>query len=979
MSPLSPRKQGGNRRAALHADACTPWPLNRRARALAAALCIGFTSLPALAQPLPLADPRVAWSTADTAHFRVHYRSAQRAQAEAVAQAAERVWPQVTQGLDWQVRGRTELVVYNEFDRANGFTTPLPFNMIGVFLAPPDESELLDNSNWLDLLLVHEFTHAVHLDKVLGAPAVGQSIFGNVPWFIPNLFQPRWMLEGLAVYNESKPDSGHGRLKAPLFEAWLRAERKKGFISLRELNADGRNLPSNKQYLYGAYFYEYLARTYGADKPAMLVDYMSANNVFTPRLYSAPLGATGKTMDALWEGFIADLTQQVDARAQPIVAQPEVGGNPVAGPLLDVNSVAALPGSAGGGWLAVVGDGLHGMQLTRISSTGERERVVRVLRGARVDVAADGTVLVTQPDTCNKYYLAYDVYRLEGSRLRQLSRCAHLRRATQVAGQVLALQLVAGRTRLVQLAEGDGELRVLWEPSDGTELLDLAGAPEGKHLRLLTHRGADWRVVELDLNQPGTAPKTLVRQDRPIRNLRQGAAGLELIATAGGAPNVWRLQGAQLQRLTNSHTAVMAHAGTAGDGSLLNVTLDPQGVLVRRLVQPAVLQSVPAIVEALEAAAVPASPAETANPAGSGLTVLGEGRDYAALRSVYPRYWLPAIAFDRGLSAFGASTSGSDALGCHRYAALAQWETSQKELIGAFEYQFAGSHGVAVQRQLAVQAWTGSAGKETTTVYDRTTKAQWLSLIPFSRIDRHVVLGVGAAAEWNDRVNLVNGTTTRRLDERLVAGLLDLDFSASDRYAEGPYRGFRFTGLVESYKPLVGGDPLRYDGTVARADLSGFVPVGRSVLAARYTEARARSRTEPFQLGGATDILLQLGPTLNVRNLSLRGYGGDEQALRGQNARVASVEWRTPLADIDRHFMLPAVGINRLSAAAFFDVGGAWNTGSGPDQWRRSVGFELLGEVRLLYSVGVQLRLGVAKGLDEPKGTRAYLSTGRSF
>ena len=93
-------------------------------------------------------------------------------QAEAVARAAERIWPQVTQALNWQVRGRTEIVVYNEFDVANGFTTPLPFNMIGVFLAPPDEGELLDNSTWLNLLLVHEFTHAVHLDKVRGVPRV---------------------------------------------------------------------------------------------------------------------------------------------------------------------------------------------------------------------------------------------------------------------------------------------------------------------------------------------------------------------------------------------------------------------------------------------------------------------------------------------------------------------------------------------------------------------------------------------------------------------------------------------------------------------------------------------------------------------------------------------------------------------------------------------------------------------------------------
>jgi hypothetical protein len=946
-------------------------PLLRRAWALVAVLCLGLGALPATAQPL--ADPRVDWSTADTDHFRVHYRSTQRTQAEAVARAAERIWPQVTQALNWQVRGRTEIVVYNEFDLANGFTTPLPFNMIGVFLAPPDEGELLDNSTWLDLLLVHEFTHAVHLDKVRGVPRVLQAIFGNVPWFIPNVFQPGWMLEGLAVYQESKPEAGQGRLKAPLFEAWLRAERKKGFISLRELNADGRTLPLNKQYLYGAYFYEFLARKYGADAPLKLVEHMSGNIGFAPRLHGAPWSATGKMMDELWDEFLADLAQQVDTRAQPIVAQPEAVGTALAGPLFDVGSVAALPATAGGGWLAVVEDGLHGSQLLRINAKGERERVTRVLRGARLDVAADGTVLVAQPDICNTLYYGYDVYRLEVGRLKQLTRCGHLRRATQLKGQVYALQLVAGRTRLVQLAEGAAEPRVLWEPADGTELLDLAGAPDGQRVRLLTHLGPDWRVVELDVTQAGAAPQTLVRQNRPIQGLRQGAAGLELIATVGGTANVWRLQGTELQRLTHSHTAVVAHAGTAADGSLVSVTLDPQGVALQRLAQPAVLQTAPAILEA------PAAAAPAATAAGAGLGELGEGRSYSALRALYPRSWLPAITSDRGLTAYGASTSGADALGWHRYGALVQYESSQKELIGSFEYQFAGSHGLAFQRQLTAQAWTGSTGDETTTVYDRTSKAQWLSLFPFSRLEPGVVLGVGAAGEWKDRVNLLGNTTTRRQDERLLAALLDLDFSASDWYAEGPNRGFRYTGLVESYKPLAGGDPNRYDGTVARADLAGFIPVARSVLAARFTEARARGRTEPFQLGGATDELLQLGPTLNVRNLSLRGYRGDEAVLRGQNARVATVEWRTPLADIDRHFMVPAVGINRLSAAAFFDVGGAWSTGNGPDKWRRSVGFELLGEVRLLYALGLQLRLGVAHALDEPKGTRAYLRAGRAF
>ncbi len=950
-----------------------------RAWAFAAALILGLVQAPAIAQPL--ADPRVDWSTADSDHFRVHYRSTQRNQAEAVARAAERIWPQVTQALNWQVRGRTEIVVYNEFDMANGFTTPLPFNMIGVFLAPPDEGELLDNSTWLDLLLVHEFTHAVHLDKVRGVPRVLQMIFGNVPWFIPNIFQPGWMLEGLAVYQESQPEAGIGRLKAPLFEAWLRAERKKDFISLRELNADGRTLPLNKQYLYGAYFYEFLARKYGADAPLKVVEHMSGNVGFAPRLHGAPWGATGKMMDELWDEFIADLTQQVDARARAIVAQPEAVGTALAGPLFDLESVAALPAAAGGGWLAVVQDGLHGTQLLRIAANGVRERVARVNRGARLDVAADGTVLVAQPDICNTLYYGYDVYRLEGSRLKQLTSCGHLRRATQLSGRVYALQLLAGRTRLVQLAEGKGDPRVLWEPTDGTELLDMVGGPDGKSVRLLTHLGPDWRVVEIDTAQTSAAPRLLVRQGRPIQGLRQGASGLELIATLGGTANVWRLQGTELQRLTHSHTAVVAHAGTAADGSLVSVTLDPQGVVLQRLAQPLVLQTAAAVVEPASPSAAPAVSAmvSAAAPVGPGLAGLGEGRNYSALRALYPRSWLPAITSDRGLTAYGASTTGADALGWHRYAALAQWESSQKELIGSFEYQFAGSHGVAIQRQLAAQAWTGGTGDETTTVYDRTTKAQWLSLFPFSRLERGIVLGVGAAAEWSDRVNLLNDSTTRRRDERLVAALLDLDFSAGDWYSEGPNRGFKATGLVESYKPLAGGDLLRYDGTVGRGDLAGFIPIGRTVLAARFTEARAKGRTEPFQLGGATDELLQLGPTLNVRNLSLRGYRGDEPELRGRNARVASIEWRTPLADIDRHFMVPAVGINRLSAAVFFDIGGAWNTGGSPDQWRRSVGFELLGELRLLYALGLQLRVGVAQALDEPKGTRGYLRAGRSF
>lgn len=950
----------------------------------------------------PLADPRVDWFSADSAHFRVHFRAGQRAQAEAVARAAEAVYPRVTEALQWTPRTRTEIVLYSEFDVANGFATPLPYSFMGVFLAPPDEGQLLTNSAWFDMLLVHEFTHIVHLDKLRGAPRLLQRIFGNVPWFIPNLFQPGWAIEGVAVFAESEPALGRGRLRGPWFEAFLRAEQSRGWISLREINADGRRLPVGKQYLYGAYFMEFLDRRYGDKAIGALVEQYSGNIV--PRLHSAPWAATGKMMDELWEEFLADLGQQLDARSQALRAQPEQLGEAMGPVLFQVDSLAALPGD--GGWLLVAGDGLRGTHLWRITPQGRQERLTRVNAGTRLSVAADGSVLLAQPDICDKLNYTYDLYRLQDARLRRLTHCAHLRRAVQAGGQLFALQLLAGETRLVRVDAGTGAVSSLLAPGqppadapgtpgapgDGDELLDLTASPDGRQLFVVARRAGDWRVLALDPSATTTQPQVVVRLASPISSLRHGAAGLEMVLVEGGVPNVWRLEGNELLRLTHSHTAVQLHAGSAADGSLASAVLVPGGSQLMRLPQPAVLQRMsamaPVVAEATAttpaqgiAAQNGASGAHTGTTPDAGL--LQPERPYSALRSMFPRSWLPAVTVDRGLTAYGASTNGGDALGWHRYAALAQVETSQRELTGSVEYLFAGSHGLSLSRTLVARAWNRVDEEDEVTVFDRSTGLQWLSVFPFSRLERRVNLGLGLAMDRSERVDLPAGTRVQRHDERLLAGLLDVDLSGSDWFSDGPNRGARAGLLFESYKPLQGGDERRYDGHVLRADLRAWLGLGRGVLALRFTEARARGRTESFQLGGSTDELLQLGVSLNQRELSLRGYRGDEPSLQGPNARVATLELRWPLADIDRHAMVPPFGINRLSGVLFADVGGAWGDGeSRPGRYSRGVGFELVGELKLLYALALQLRLGVAQGLDAPPGqrkTRGYLTAGRAF
>jgi hypothetical protein len=105
---------------------------------------------------------------------------------------------------------------------------------------------------------------------------------------------------------------------------------------------------------------------------------------------------------------------------------------------------------------------------------------------------------------------------------------------------------------------------------------------------------------------------------------------------------------------------------------------------------------------------------------------------------------------------------------------------------------------------------------------------------------------------------------------------------------------------------------------------------------------------------------------LNSRDIALRGYQGNEAALQGRSARVASLEWRQPLADLDRHAMVPPLGINRLSAALFIDAGRAWTPGAAPladaPAYHRGVGLELLAELKLAYSIGLQARPGLGPG-----------------
>lgn len=897
-------------------------------------------------------DPDLRWRTLHTEHFSVHFAEQHRAQARIAAAVAERVYPRITGMLAWQPAARTHVVILDAADFANGFASPLPFNYSGIFLSPPDEGELLQNRDWLELVLTHEFFHIVHLDKAHGRPLALRGIFGRLPPLFPNLLEPGWMIEGLAVYAESEAPSGYGRLGHSYFEGMMRAERSRGLRSLREVNAEGRGFPHNRDYLYGSYFFAFVRERYGQDAITQLIENYSGN-VVPFRVNSNPVRATGKPMAALWVEYHDWLRMRF--RPRP--------GNAAEGQVLVRAFSLSSPalGRDGTRWY-VQGDGYTRPRLMRQAGGGPAEVIRETEEQARVAASGD-SVLLAEPDICRNHNFVYDLYEIgaRGGRKR-LADCARTRFAAPLDdGRVAAVRVVAGEAEIVVLDQHGALEQSIYRATRGESLSGLAAKGETVVVtRLLEGR---WSILEITRGRSSVLVSDAAVKHSP----RFGDTPDEVffVADYGKVYDVWsvRRDNPALSRWTQAANGIREISAPVG-GEMLLTTIEADGAALR-------LHRLPAV--PFETRAVAPLPAPSA-PFAEDPAPLAD-QPYSPWSSLRPRAWLPLVELADGAVALGALTYGQDALGLHQYFVAPLYELTQRQLLGTAEYVYEGRHGVLLNRSLTVKSSspkTGLVDREIT-AYSIREHAQWVSTWRHLALNQRFYWGLGAALE-QERLHHVDDGISQVQNERVLALVAGIDTRRSQWLSEGPSQGQQLRLFAETSNGL----NAAYSGNVYRADWRGHVALGKSVLALRWNEAYGQANAEPFELGGSKSDDFTILPVLNQREFALRGYGNGEPALTGHRARIVTTEWRVPLADVDRHFMVPPLGLNRVALNLFLDLGAAWERGREPD-YHRGVGVELVSEPRLGYLFGWLARAGVAKGLDAPGSTRAYLRLGRSF
>ncbi len=281
---------------------------SRRALACLAAAASLFLPAPALAASL---DPALKWTTAETDHFVVYWYQGEELAAQRLLQIAEPIHHKVTTALGWTPKSKTHVVLTDTTDTANGFAVAVPFNTIRLFVTAPQEGSSLENyDDWLTVLFTHELTHIVHIDKVGGMPSLLRGVFGSV--IDPNQVEPRWIVEGLATYQETQLTSA-GRGRASFAEMLIRAAvLADRFPPISRAGGDTEQWPGGYvPYIFGVQFWQHLRDRYG-DAAIKEFTRRTGNEVFPffpfyPRLNGHAKKAFGKSFYALWREWGQEL------------------------------------------------------------------------------------------------------------------------------------------------------------------------------------------------------------------------------------------------------------------------------------------------------------------------------------------------------------------------------------------------------------------------------------------------------------------------------------------------------------------------------------------------------------------------------------------------------------------------------------------------------------------------------------------------
>ena len=1032
MSSTTRRRRTGLRR--------TAGRLGRWAAAVGAAVAIAVsTPTTGSAQA-----PDEEWRTLATAHFRVTFPERLEPLARRAADRAEWAYDALGDALIDPPDGLIDVLVTDHTDTATGFAQVVPSNRVTVFARPGvDRLSLAYFDDWMELIILHELAHIVHLDHARNPIGrLARAVFGRVgtKWpFFPSLGTPRWLIEGLATWYESRL-TGSGRVRGTFQEMQVRTALIEGrFEDIGQASGVSPLWPGgNRPFVYGARFFEHLLAKHGEDRMAAFVEAIAGQWV-PYRLDSAGRDAFGLSLSEEWTAWEADLEmayRDLDDRLGQLgpITEPERlttdarwGFHPTVSP--------------DGRSLVYVGaDGRSDIQLRIDDPAGGSARQLTRTNGlSTFSWMPDGRLLVAQMELDGPYRSYGDLYITAASgRQARLTYQARLTDPSVAPDgrSALAVQQGDGTNGLVWVDLATGVVTPLVAPDPDVHWAFPRISPDGRLVaatRWEPHAYSD--VVILDA--ASGEPLHRVTRDRAIDLAPSWGPDSRWLVWSSDRTGIANIVGSVVDP-TTGHASAPVMLTNLRTGAAFP-SIDPTG---------AWLYFSGYHVDGWEVERTPfpddsAPAAPTPDPRFDPPLRLVRTRDvshlsapvepYGAGPTLRPTYWEVAyrepIVFPSRVTgdgtvlprrkalgyAFGAQTSGRDLVGRHAYSLLGRVFTDGGRVETGVGYAYAGLANpvlsfTATQTYDGAGQFTAGTAPDTLFILERERAVEGAATFRVPRWRRDLFLTVRGGAVWQNRELLDDQLErtqqfsltrpTGRLGE--VAVSASFDTARSHAFQMGITRGVT----------LFAQGRLRTEMNLPNAlkDVSGADGSFAEVF------GRARAAIPLWSTGRVTHVLavqsiggIASGPDAGIDHFEVGGASGRPERLTGaelfggdflrfpirgyvtgtrfgRHAWAASAEYRFPLALVNWGLGAWPLHIDQMVGSLFVDAGNAWGPDVSPAGFRNgrrsalaSIGAEVTTELLGLYDVRLRLRTGVAVPLVEGSGARAYVRVGLPF
>jgi WD40-like Beta Propeller Repeat len=609
-----------------------------------AALAVFLFATSALAQ-----TPADEWKSVTTAHFRLHYPVAYEAWSLRAASRLESIRDAVVAETGFAPTPVTDVLVVNPLAQANGATFPLlDTPRIVLFAEPAGPEDIIgDYSNWIDLLVVHEMTHMVHLVRPSRNP-LDRVLEHILPIGPLALSAPRWVTEGYATVVEGRL-TGSGRpsstIRASILRKWAQSGR---LPSYAQLQSDQRFLGMSMAYLVGSAYLEWLEARAGAGSLRKLWPRMSARQ--RRSFDQAFEGVFGDSPQRLYGIFTAELTERavtVDRETRGDLREGELwqetsrdSGDPAVSP--DGKQMAIVLRRRSKPSRLVVWS-------TAVPAEEEKkfeERLKKVLARDPEDVApvhskplprkavhelvlpdggdiesprwmADGRILFGHRVPDREGDLHHDLFLWSpgGGGVKRVTRLGDVSEADPIPGgsEAVAVRTRDGSSQLVMVMLATGGVRPLTEPSLDRVYSHPRVSRDGRRIVFASHSSGSWHLVvretaggaetvfPADWHTSVAAPEWGPTRDDIFATVyRSGFIDINHFVVEGGA-------GVPVTRTSGGAT----QSAPSADGRLFFMSIEPDGYTVRVLNEVVPAPSREAFTRSLVPALPPVPPAAT--------------------------------------------------------------------------------------------------------------------------------------------------------------------------------------------------------------------------------------------------------------------------------------------------------------------------------------------------------------------------------